>query len=402
MYENTTKQPFPDSIRMGVVLKNAPESPLRQHLILNSSKFNTWKAFKTEVTNILQAQAATTQGPMDIGALVKGGKKGDHSKVICHNCGKLGHLQKDCYAAGGAAAGGKGSKGKGRGKGGKGHATKGEKGGKNRQGGAGAGKGKGPTCWKCGGRGHIGKDRPSKKHLHQLDSAGGQPAASSQQAQPQQQVQPQATVGGAQQVNLGSLSALSLPGLFISILEIGHLGEQPSGEGPEREAETDEPPVLVDTDSESDGPPPLHDSGSEDVSPMPPPAGDADDDEDSDDEAEEQAESEDEERLAAIQERLDVQEAIAADSEEMRFYWRNLLNSHGLAYVQEVRQNVERAEEYWADKIARSSTATDSSSSTGAAASSSTGPNERPPRARFVVKGLKCTEGCCESQEKKL
>ena len=68
----------------------------------------------------------------DLLALVKGKGKGKETRV-CYNCGKPGHLAKDCWNKPGVKGGGKGDFGKGDVKGG------------------GKGKGgKGP-CWTCGG-----------------------------------------------------------------------------------------------------------------------------------------------------------------------------------------------------------------------------------------------------------
>ena len=82
---------------------------------------------------------------MDISMVGKGkGSKGGSSSIgPCHNCGKTGHLKKDCYSA---------PKGKG---------------GKDAKGGAGAGKGgdwmANVQCWKCFGYGHMGRDCPKGK-----------------------------------------------------------------------------------------------------------------------------------------------------------------------------------------------------------------------------------------------
>jgi hypothetical protein len=81
---------------------------------------------------------------MEVDAFGKGGGggrgKGGKETKTCHHCGKVGHLQSDCWAKG---AGGKGKGG------GKGAGKKG----------AGGGKGTSPdaskTCWNCGKTGHM-------------------------------------------------------------------------------------------------------------------------------------------------------------------------------------------------------------------------------------------------------
>jgi hypothetical protein len=92
---------------------------------------------------------------MDIGAFAKGkgkGGKGDDKKR--GNCGKAGHFKKVCWAPGGGASSatadaGKGyAKSKGKGKGGKSSGKQAA--------------GQAKTCWNCGKIGHMSKDCRSK------------------------------------------------------------------------------------------------------------------------------------------------------------------------------------------------------------------------------------------------
>ena len=170
------------------------ESPIRQHLLLNSERLSSWKAVKEEVPNIRRAWAATEgagrgAAPMDIGAFDKGkgpGGKGGKGKETrtCRNCGRVGHIATHCWAPGGGAHqphqqqkgggdGGKGKKGK----------TMGKKGGSNVGGGGGKGAGKGRACWRCGQTGHMQAQCPHRQQ--QVHALG-------QQVQPQQQQQMQA------------------------------------------------------------------------------------------------------------------------------------------------------------------------------------------------------------------
>ena len=66
-------------------MRQLPEGPLRQHVILNSSRLNIWIALKTDIESVRRAQAAAMSGtaPMDVGSFVQGrggGKKGKSSK----------------------------------------------------------------------------------------------------------------------------------------------------------------------------------------------------------------------------------------------------------------------------------------------------------------------------------
>jgi len=149
-YEELTGRPWDDELRVAVLLKHSPAN-LRNHLQLNANLFESdWSKLRATVRMYLQARRSFqgnagmganppsgTSGqdhvPMDIGYLGKakgkgrkgmkgdGFEKGQGRKETgpCYNCGKAGHLAKDCWSA-------KAGKGKGKGKG----KEKGKQGGK--------------------------------------------------------------------------------------------------------------------------------------------------------------------------------------------------------------------------------------------------------------------------------
>eukprot|EP00971_Amphidinium_carterae_P334404 6469680-Amphidinium_carterae.1 len=156
-YEDSAKTTIPTTLKVGIILKQIPESALRQHLILNLERWNHYEQLRQEIENIARAQVASNASsmPMDWGALgnsqdTKGNKgkgkgrgKGEPRAQLrpCYVCGKKGHMAKDCWQ--------RESKGKGKPKGnGKGNGKGRGKG--DTQGGDGA-KGK---CWRCGQKGH--------------------------------------------------------------------------------------------------------------------------------------------------------------------------------------------------------------------------------------------------------
>ena len=127
-------------------------------MLLHSERCLTYDAFRDEVDTIAKARASNLLIPMDMDLGVfgsntgKGRGKGPPTK--CDNCGKLGHMAKNCWGAAGSKAKGKGKGGASKcGKCGKGnHATAD----------CWAG-GKGNTeqskreCLKCGMTNHIAK-----------------------------------------------------------------------------------------------------------------------------------------------------------------------------------------------------------------------------------------------------
>ena len=106
-----------------MVLNRLEDSMLASHLVMNAERHD----FKTEVINIACERAAAAGTStlarentsnsgillVHVDAVSKGTDKGrGNESRICHNCGKAGHLMKDCWSSTGKKTGGKG-KGKG-------------------------------------------------------------------------------------------------------------------------------------------------------------------------------------------------------------------------------------------------------------------------------------------------
>jgi hypothetical protein len=162
-YERGSGEVIVDGMKIGVTLRNLEEGPLKQHMLLNADRFKTWIDFRNEIINIKRAmsQANATSSPMQLDALAalakaKGGKKGAKGATDreCYNCGKKGHLSKDCWSAAGKSKG-KGDK-KAAGKTGKGKDSTMER-----------------KCFKCGKTGHFKKDCRSVSALDVAQSAAG-------------------------------------------------------------------------------------------------------------------------------------------------------------------------------------------------------------------------------------
>ena len=157
-YERTSGEDVSDGIRVGVVLQRLEDSPLKQHLLMNSERLARWTDFRSELVCVRRAQqvlSASAQ-PMDVGALDSGKGKGSRGgkgkgkgssadpakKITCHQCGRQGHMKKDCWYA----AGGKGGKG---GKDSKSPDARHQKGSRDV---------KSVKCFKCGKTGHYARD----------------------------------------------------------------------------------------------------------------------------------------------------------------------------------------------------------------------------------------------------
>ena len=174
-YEQRSMETLSDSLKIGVVLKQLDEGSLKQHFLMNAQRLTAWLDFKREVQEIRRAQASVVATPMEIGAFQKGGGKAKgkgKDNSTCSNCGGPGHWRRECRAPGGGAHDASKGQQKGKAKGNfKGKSDKGKGKGKGKDAGKGSG---GPTCWHCGGKGHIGKDCPSRaRSMNALSEAAG-------------------------------------------------------------------------------------------------------------------------------------------------------------------------------------------------------------------------------------
>ena len=72
-YEQSSNETLSSGIRVGIVLRQLPEGALKQHLLMNAHKFETWETLRNEIADVRRAQAAAQAGPspMSVDALAK-------------------------------------------------------------------------------------------------------------------------------------------------------------------------------------------------------------------------------------------------------------------------------------------------------------------------------------------
>ena len=76
-FERYANIAIPEFLKIGIVIRQAEEGPMRTHFIMNSHRSATFQDIKTEVTNLKQAQSAVMARPgdaMDVDAFTKGSK----------------------------------------------------------------------------------------------------------------------------------------------------------------------------------------------------------------------------------------------------------------------------------------------------------------------------------------
>ena len=105
-FERYANIEIPEFLKIGIVIRQAEEGPMRTHLIMNSHRLATFQDIKTEVTDVKQAQSAVkarSGDAMDVDAFTKGSKgasKGScnkqDSEVVCWYCDRKGHRASDC------------------------------------------------------------------------------------------------------------------------------------------------------------------------------------------------------------------------------------------------------------------------------------------------------------------
>ena len=119
-FEKQTSFAIPDFVKAGILINGLQEEPLRRHMVLHTSRLDTYEKLRLEVTDIARAKVMSVNPvPMDVDALRFKGKgngkskdhkekgkankeKSSHSKSLakdvgCFYCGKKGHKKSDCF-----------------------------------------------------------------------------------------------------------------------------------------------------------------------------------------------------------------------------------------------------------------------------------------------------------------
>ena len=166
-FEQRSGKPVDDEFKAGILQEMCP-TDLRDHLVLNASRFNNATAIRHEIFAYLENKMPVDRSkgtPMELGGF---------SKQKCPHCKKsnVKHKPHECYSNPSNRSSGwqdKGGKSKGKGKGGK-SSSKGDKGGKSKgKGKSGKSTGKG-VCFNCGKSGHHANQCWSKQQ-HWFDGS---------------------------------------------------------------------------------------------------------------------------------------------------------------------------------------------------------------------------------------
>ena len=197
-YHSLSGRDLDEDVKVGIVLKQLPPGSLKDHLVLNADKFDTWAKVREELEIVRRATMTSSSSvPMDVDSLtkqlnalgyqVKGKGKGKKPgsgardgvpKEVCHTCKKAGHKAEDCWynpdaPPHGGKGGGKvpgGGKGGGRG----GCSVSASRPGDKSQ----------VKCWNCGNKGHTSRECKKPKKLHALED--GEPEAADAIGEPAQ------------------------------------------------------------------------------------------------------------------------------------------------------------------------------------------------------------------------
>ena len=119
-FEKQTSFAIPHFVKAGILINGLQEEPLRRHMVLHTSRLDTYEKLRLEVTEIARAKVMSVNPvPVDVDALRFKGKgkgktkdhkekgkaneeKGAHSEspdpkdVECYYCGKKGHKKSNC------------------------------------------------------------------------------------------------------------------------------------------------------------------------------------------------------------------------------------------------------------------------------------------------------------------
>ena len=119
-FEKQTSFEIPDFVKAGILINGLQEEPLRRHMVLHTSRLDTYEKLRLEVTEIARAKImAVNPVPMEVDSLRFKGKgkgkskdhkekgkpnqeKGAHGKspdtkeMECYYCGKKGHKKSEC------------------------------------------------------------------------------------------------------------------------------------------------------------------------------------------------------------------------------------------------------------------------------------------------------------------
>ena len=96
-FEKQTSFEIPDFVNAGILINGLQEEPLRKHMVLYTSRLDTYEKLRLEVTEIARAKImAVNSVPMEVDSLRFKGKGKRKSKDHNYYCGKKGHKKSEC------------------------------------------------------------------------------------------------------------------------------------------------------------------------------------------------------------------------------------------------------------------------------------------------------------------